>query len=878
MMLLLQVLAGIAVCAQDGSNVEWLCKIDAYSQGPTMRQHVVHDRYRNNVILSMSYLDQYVSADSGETWRRLFHPAFQLIPSLGRFDALDNGTYVVSANFRINAELDGIHNVVSTDGGTTWRLLIADTAQYPFPFNEERQPTIVQPRWLAYHSSMLNVGCEPGIYVSDNNGSTYRRYATPHSNYRQIRSPGDSVILWTSVQEDDAAAQGKQYAWHLGRDESPFLTTIPNLPVGGTYLYAIIRLRNGAVFYTDTVNREHRGMDGGSRSDLQDVYYANSLTDTFSLCGLEGVQGLLPPVSAMLRMTDTSVVGITADGRILLFGQSGPMGRVLFAPQEGEGSCAATHFSVHNGRLLVHVAQHAKTMDQHGLYVLYDSGTERVQTFPAKGMLAQWRTPFNPTLIPLTASRWLIAPVESGGGAVIQTTDAGTTWSPLNIADRGTDRPKTATITDFINNGDGSFELRLSNALWLRLRKDGRVYVEKIRSRMEYDEVKDAGTTQELGPMSFNQAMFHPGRYGVPHLSRTMDGTLTMGGSVLTRWSEEGNIIDTILPRRAVFAKRHSATRLSAGADSLWFSFDNGKEWIYVGQGLPTGAKRRSAIEAFPRPGIGDVEITRNGTVLLGFRGIRDRTVTDILTLENDSIHGGLYRSTDDGNSWQMVDTLTIPKWSNVSSIRQLGDGSIVALRNLTANRHSGGLVWLYAFASSHFAIVRSTDDGSTWKDVLTSNYTSGMARTFEVPGATYVVTPGGVSWRSTNYGRTWSEFDVAAEFGSTALTSMEYSSDGYLYFTSDVGLGRKKIGISSLNNEAIVSHCHPNVRIQGGRMNIEAECAYDRVHVYDMLGRCLYSGSPTSDYLLSGLRPGIYIVCFVGVMQTSTTTVYNGE
>lgn len=217
---------------------------------------------------------------------------------------------------------------------------------------------------------------------------------------------------------------------------------------------------------------------------------------------------------------------------------------------------------------------------------------------------------------------------------------------------------------------------------------------------------------------------------------------------------------------------RHGNTYF-AGASGLMRSDDNGATWRFANENFYVGAFQTPGVEAFCSRGAvlltggtfaGIMRSRDNGTTWdVSTRGMTQSNFNWVNSLAQNSRYvfavqhmsvggGGVYRSSDDGASWERIVTGGVGGFPANTHF-----GGVVA---------SGDTVWV---AMNQQGIFRSTDNGTTWHTVNNGlpSTVSPIYRTkafASVAGALYLccVTPSGEKiFRSTNGGNSWKQFDA---------------------------------------------------------------------------------------------------------------------
>jgi hypothetical protein len=296
--------------------------------------------------------------------------------------------------------------------------------------------------------------------------------------------------------------------------------------------------------------------------------------------------------------------------------------------------------------------------------------------------------------------------------------------------------------------------------------------------------------------------------------------------------------LDTLLPRRASFMRRLSPTMLAAGRDSLWFSFNNGKEWVYIEGGM-------RIIPESLRAAVSDVVRLEDGTLLCSYRGL---DWVDTADQRGVLAQGGMTRSTDLGNTWTWVDGWP-DEQPHVGSMTVLPSGTIIA----AAAHIEIDSALKREFADRRYTRVtraglwRSVDGGLNWGPVYTDFYRGGPFPDIErvivsMPNGSVVATTlSGVIIISKDDGITWNILDLP-QLGDALVYGMSLDKDGTLLLSTSIGTARLLIpGVTSVARTDTLSGA-PIFERSGGSLlisNVGESAVFD---VYDVLGRNVLS------------------------------------
>jgi uncharacterized repeat protein (TIGR01451 family) len=272
-------------------------------------------------------------------------------------------------------------------------------------------------------------------------------------------------------------------------------------------------------------------------------------------------------------------------------------------------------------------------------------------------------------------------------------------------------------------------------------------------------------------------------------------GDLLSGTSKLYR-SFDGGINWTLITiDKPFFRVEETSTGALLGLydeqNEIWRSQDGGQTWNLAGNSLP-----------FFKTSTTKIESLQNGNLLLSgfytyeiFRSSDDGVSWQMLEIDSiQSFPGGtlyasssgtliaclyglehLYRSTDQGQNWQKIDDEDL---FGVNGIVQLNDGTLISTgyNDKFVRSNDDGLSW-QAFASNHVfteilpiclsngaifgicnALYQSTDGGETWQFSANSmDLTAPRQLEFISEDSIFAMTDNGL-WRTYNAGQNWTK------------------------------------------------------------------------------------------------------------------------
>jgi len=291
-------------------------------------------------------------------------------------------------------------------------------------------------------------------------------------------------------------------------------------------------------------------------------------------------------------------------------------------------------------------------------------------------------------------------------------------------------------------------------------------------------------------------------RYGPSTAYFHTPNSLWTSGDVVTRWTANGEFIDTTLARRARVIKRVSDNIVVASMDSVWISGNNGREWVYISEHWPKAIFGKDTVKS----ALGDMVESKNGDLIAGLRGIR---LYDSLGVVIDSIPGGILRSVDSGLTWSPGPT-GIPNNVYVSSLLKLPSGTLLclasdvvldprkvdpyqgpyrlALNNCGESEYKMGQAYIY----------RSVDDGWTW----TQTFIFPSREFLPATDPRLVMMPDGrVMAIQPDAGIAISATDGASfgigdplYIGNPVIHDAAFTDDGWAHFATDSGYVRVRI------------------------------------------------------------------------------------
>lgn len=213
--------------------------------------------------------------------------------------------------------------------------------------------------------------------------------------------------------------------------------------------------------------------------------------------------------------------------------------------------------------------------------------------------------------------------------------------------------------------------------------------------------------------------------------------------------------------------------RLLAGGRQLYGSADTGRTWRTYD--IDPTLHHDSVI-------FSSIVDLQGGGLLVGQRGY-------VNTATGNTVPGGILRSQDGGTSWSKVSLPDQGEW--VSRIQRIGNHCLLAWVGTVRRDPTAAGIGFFLYSDSSWSILKSCDDGRTWRATLTIpgptwglRYNStGIA---EHDGETAISTPAAI-YRSQDFGESWVKVDNLPT--TTIFGSVAYDSSGALWIGSVTGL-----------------------------------------------------------------------------------------
>lgn len=756
---------------------EWLFKIPKYYRLKGGSSVFVVDQQRGAVLYDGGAYDTYVTYDGGANWKTIFDMKMFYLDVETSWQMDNVGRWYYTGNVYGKMPV----NLVSEDAGETMRYTIADTNALPFMGRWEDQPTVVLPDALVIDASRPRYprpGTPLGRYSSCDAGKTW----TFHGYGQYVSQMDGRTVGAGRFVMSDSNFNAKEI---IACSDSVVQTTIST---SNPY----VRLKDGTVLqYIPKIAGFVRGFHITRPGSSTETIYDPPFTIEYG--------GLI---------NDTAALYFGSRGQILLYGMVGGF-RLIDDPPVYNRFQRVGNAGIYGDRVLMQTIIPNGNLRDGTRWTLYNLKSGAATTFlrpPSYG--TSWGINFrsNPFdihgVVAFSDSTWLASFIE---GELLRTDNAGATW----------------TIVDNIQRDERWGESWIG-AKRLFMRGNGQVALINERNRLmvngtspsDWRIVHPAPFTHEIEYHPSTRVLFTGSNYsydedyayqyraafGPSSIYFAHPDTMWISGDVVGRFTNDGQFIDTVLARRSRLIKRISPLVTISAMDSLYFTFNNGKDWVYVGYSLPKYTHNSKTLTS----GIGDVTVAKDGSILVGLRGLRTYHADGSL---NDSVPGGIMRSTNNGDSWERC-TADIPEWQHVTSIMTAPSGTLLCLAsdlNLDARyvdpyTNETRLIEPHRYKESSYKlglsyIYRSTDNGLTWsrtfvfpdRFVLPS---TDMRFTMMPDGRILAIHPTAGIAISNNDGRSWGLADPL-NIGDQIVNDVVFTEDGYAHIATNDGYVR---------------------------------------------------------------------------------------
>ncbi|CAN5499036.1 hypothetical protein BH10BAC6_BH10BAC6_02330 [soil metagenome] len=768
------------------------------------------------------------STDNGKSWIGTYSWFTSVTRKKAGLYALSNGTMVYIGQTTYNLHLA----FTSTDDGLTWNRLVRDTAMVIDSFGY--MPFFVPP-----DAVIISKDTVKGFATIDG-GRTWKAYRTEKldssiGTYEQI-----------TVAPNVGAIRNKP-TWLRMNFAADTGWTPCVVPYG---CRKWVELSNGVIVGLMSYNcvwKDTRSSDTSwhTISSVRD----NALDTSYALKTWE-----------IIRANDSVAYVITSNGLILQFTSATRTlslhHRVKFRSDQSlftkvlsprQGSTVFIRFLLSSNQASVHEEAWITIANATG--VVREQRTKGWATFEERYM-NQIIYPDGPVSF-INDSLVFVVGDWPNRREYARTTDLGKSWGYVD----------NMSLKDF----DPAYQSILSSTVLPSgeriLQTDGDILLQE--SRDGFNAITQGATSWGADIVSmwfFRDIASPPVQRRMPQIIVDNGSTIVSRKYLLRIDPTTGSTIDTVLPRRALFMRRFTPEMVAAGADSLWISFNNMKEFVYVPAigDVPPGQQR---------PTISDVSRAIDGTLYCALRGYSKRNAAGD---EYVFAPGGMSISTNDGNTWSMS-----PGWperfDHVTTVTTLRNGDVLACAQdvvFDSLKNNGSTTFLKGNEMQRAYMLRSTDRGQTWNVVFTDFAAGILYPTFDpaivqlADGRVIATTFNGNILESSTNGRTWAPFEIA-ELGTAVVNTVDIESDYSLIFNTSQGVGRLIVPTTSVASEQPLSRIDARIT-PSGLLVVNATTDIDRISLQTIDGRSIMESTTTtssSTINVSTVASGVYVV-----------------
>lgn len=753
---------------------------------------------------------------------------------------------------------------ISTDGGDTWRIYEPDSSLFralgvEWDFFDRTEVMVTEAGGLP----VWDYSCRyRAVVYSLDDGLTYDSILMPESYLRTKTQSGYKSWPQTTPEPFYSAWYGPDSVWREYDLRTKDVTIHRNWPQiqhyrrleDGTIVAAhggVIRIRTSDGRWSDWPIHQVRASRARKNASLREI----------------------------IRFSDTTVYVVYEGGHVFRYdvGQTEPQTVLSVEPRSGDE--AFEDVGIFGDILAFAVVRQSGRLDETTTYGFLNMRTAEIDTHTTRGSRSTtWKMMYHHKLV--MGPSFLAMPNKTVVrlqpqilGEVSYSLNNGRNWFHVQRVDR------TARVP-----------YEYHDVHTVKSLKDGRILARVVDQRI----IVQPPSRDTVWPIIFWEAspFRHPAShpnfrnnsgqitYGRPEVYLDEDDHLVACGDVMTRWDLSGNFLDTLLDKRSSFFAVSEFSKLyAAGADTLWLSFNKGEEWQAVNLGMPMGMDTiRATVSSF-------LELP-NGDLLIGLRGLwKQKGVEDI----RDSCIGGIWRSTDRGDTWELAtgdlryDTYVTTMFRNPRT----GTLYAAASQMVDEGEFYNSLFRPYPGAKDNYVqhswrMYRSTDDGYTWvptfsRGGLGDDFALTLAHAFGPYGDINVAVPRTQYLRSFDDGVSWI-VPYTIGLDTAYLTSMTNTSDGRLVFGTTKGIADVDLTVTSVNDDHTSSYQLLAQR-NGDGINITMPMSGAwNVHVTDLLGRTVttasFDNSSTTHIQLPATAQGLLAVTAYGPTFSISTVV----
>lgn len=833
---------------------EWLFKNHKYHRMKTGSSMISVDNTRSTILFDGGPYDTYATSDGGKSWRTIFDTKMFFIDVASRWTIDHAGRWYYNGRLYLKLPV----NLVSDDAGATMRFLVKDTAELGFNGRWEVDPYHIPPNSVAF--DLLGYP-EPfnGVFISCNGGGSWTKCVQPvkgktyqsEMHMKPIR-PGFFALLdsnYRTIEVD--ACTGVQTPTNIdGRTRW-------------------VQLANGTIVQLGLA----KNAIGIRKPGSQQFQYDSIATVTGDTTRLRIATAYLDLVN------DTLAVIFGRNGEVWTVGPDATL-RSLFVPKRYSKFQQITASGAFGDLFIAKFYNPEGDIATGTAYIVLNTKTGRVDIHRRTSGNESWgfiNTFDRYQMVPYSDSVWFAGFTS---GELLITTNAGKTWRLVsNIEPDPQWGSRSIGINRIYPRGDGSMAL---------LTEHTRVMVKDTQSsawdiiipgpflhkiKMSPNTWGSLTRTNDFFGQDHNARYRH--RYGPSQIYFPHPDTAWVTGDVVTRYSADGTFIDTVLPRRSRFIKRLSSNVIVSAMDSIYFSFNEGREWVYVSKTMPVISNDTVASTA----ALGDIIMANNGSIVAGLRGMRIYEEDGSL---RDTVPGGVVVSSDGGATWRRT-TSIIDSSLYVSSLHKTATGTLLCLASEVRIdpwyfdtqsqrlRYESRAIQEKCYQLDQSYIFRSTDNGITWTRTFIFPDRAALAQTdirfIPMPdGRIMALHPLFGIAISSDDGLRWTVGDPL-NIGNPVINDVVFTDDGYAHFASSEGYCKLRFSdiVNVQERDVPATDQQLNVRItSAGILEALSHRPLTSLSVYTTDGRLIstLNGETTNAALdMSACSQGAYVV-----------------
>ncbi len=834
---------------------EWMARIPKYFRLKGGSSTLSSDNTRNMIMFDGGAYDTYVTPDSGATWRNVFERKMFFIDVSSSWKIDQRGRWYYFGRVYVKFNM----NLVSEDAGITLRYLFPDSSVFGDRFDlGEQTPWLIQPDALVFDNTNAPNASNRGLIVTTDAGRSTKLVPVGGTyskvNYRTVQ-PG--VMSWPVEQFEGTYEISMATGEKTKVDRPPY-----NISV---------RLRDSTVVQIayiggDTLKIRRPG-DSVSR---EITTFRDPDTDTLRRIAIRD----------MHLISDTMAVIYGKFGEVFTVGQQHDL-RVASAPKRYSSFQAVSAAGLFGDRFMVTTCIPEGTTSSGFVHTIINTRTGNVAVHKRTGITSPPSYENEPgnrqRVLPITDSIWM---ATLAYGEFMRTTDAGMTWRMVDNIERDPQWGETwVGVNRLFPSADGGMVLITEGNRVMSQPSPGAPWTVTLLGPFSH-KIRIGWNITELftrRSLSFSEdfGTRYRHRYGASTLFTPNADEMWVSGDALVRYTSDGRFIDTVLPRKSRFIKQISQGIIASAMDSLYFSFNGGREWVYVGASLPTRVVNKDTTRA----AIGDIVEAADRTLVAGLRGMM---VLDSLDNPFDSIPGGIVISTNSGDTW-IRSGLDIDSNAYVSSLHRTSKGTLLCVVNDVRIRpwmlsvFDGVIrrVDALSLTATNFLleqsdIYRSIDNGRSWQRVYSFLDRPSLGATdirfADMPdGRVIALHPSFGIAISANDGERWSIGDPLNVSGSLTINDIVFTADGYAHLATSEGYLRIRVEniVSVQDRQGAVGNLQAHT-LRDGTLRVSSDEELTGITVLTLDGQTVASVNKpcfVADIPTSNLAKGAYLV-----------------